>query len=974
LIADIKRIMANGYKIPIEKLDTDTSLVDYGFDSITIADFAKKISEHFSVQLTPAIFYNYSTINGLSEYFNTDHREHIGDFYCRPHTQKEYPDTKTIRYEKIKTARKTKNVLRPRKAARLSRLSRGSGLSEDDPIAIVGVAGRFPGARNADRLWDMLKKEESGITEIPSLRWDWRDYYTGPQGDGNQMSTNKGGFIDGIDEFDPSFFGIDSHEASIMDPAQRLLLLEAYHAIEDAGINPESLQGSATGVFVGMEESQYGLIAGNQGMASSGNAMISSRLSYHYDFHGPALTTNTACSSGLVALHQSVMSLRRGECDAAIAAGIALLLVPMSYVAMSQAGMLSPDGVSYSMSNNANGLGIGEAIAVVMLKPLSKACEDGNTIYGTVKGCGINFDGKTNGITAPNGRMQAALLERIYKENGIDVMDINHIVAHSNGTKLGDSVEINAINGVFKKLGNSSNADRMSSAWCAITSCKSNFGHTLAASGLVSLISLLKGLQHKTIPASLYCEEENDFIIGTNNPLYINKEKREWIRKNDKARLGAINAFGRSGTNAHVVVEEYVSSDYDLNTDGLPQSSSEVIIPLSARNSGQLRRKVDELFAYLDNAVLDEENGGASKQGLLECIAYTLQTGREEMIERIAFIAETIPCLLKKINNYRSNEPSSNAYFRGNAAARNNRLDLLDSDDEILKTVVEKLVDGKKYARIAELWVNGIRFDWRLLYGIKTPKRVHVPGYPFAEEQYWAVKNDMAETVKPSQNEYMHNTFGQSKPLAVHKLEKESPPQAIYYFTNNSKDCKSDVTLPPNEKIELFLKHEIARNLHEADCTIEVSKTFTELGANSYVIINLIDKLNDLLGLQLSPSIVFNYGSIAALSEYLRTVCPEKIDKLTVIKKNDGNGGNEMEMQSVACGKMKGNRESARIESSGRSNSKIGSGILVPMKDEGQEAPIIAVPGGDGNVISLLHFAEHLGEKRPFFGLEGVGI
>lgn len=258
------------------------------------------------------------------------------------------------------------------------------------------MSGRFPGADTPDQLWKMLEKGESGISEIPLSRWDWRDYFSKSGDSDNKISTNKGGFINNVDEFDPLFFEITPREAEAMDPGQRMLLIEAYKAIEDAQIDPSSLRGTPVGVFAGMEESQYSsLISDEQGVGNSGNAMISSRLSYYLDLQGPTIATNTACSSGLVAMHQAIMSLRNRECESALVAGISsLILSPEFYVKMSQAGMLSQDGQCYSFAKKANGIGASEAVVVLMLKPLSAAIEAGNPIYGTIKASGINFDGK----------------------------------------------------------------------------------------------------------------------------------------------------------------------------------------------------------------------------------------------------------------------------------------------------------------------------------------------------------------------------------------------------------------------------------------------------------------------------------------------------------------------------------------------------------------------------------------------------
>ena len=579
ILADLRGLVSKSLRIAPQELSDTTNLVDYGFDSLQLTQFAKTLTAHFGVEITPVVFFKAPTIAQLSEYLE---RENV------PVVIQERPSDNTT-----------------------------------PAIAIVGMSGRFPGARTVDELWTLLAEGKSAIQEIPPTRWNWREY-------SDRIKTNRGGFIEGIEEFDPLFFEISPREAEQMDPGERLLLMEAYRAIEDAGVSPSSLRGSRTGVFVGMEESHYELITGRRGVTTSGNAMISSRLSYFLDLRGPAMATNTACSSGLVALHQAVTSLRLGECDAALVAGVSLSLAPESYMVMSEAGMLSPDGQCRSFARNANGIGVGEAVVVLMLKPLPAAIAAGDRIHGVVKASGINFDGRTNGVTAPNGRMQAELIESIYSREGIDAAAIGHVVTHGTGTPLGDPVEIDALNTAFRKLG-------VRSGRCALTSCKSNVGHTMAASGLVSVVSLLKGMEHHAIPASLHCEEETEHIAWADTPFYVNKTTRAW----EQPHLGAVSAFGRSGTNAHVVIEEYRSPAAE------PAPQTRVLVPLSARTREQLQEKARELLAFL-----------RTTPHTLAEIAYTLQVGRDAMAERVSFTAGSMEELAEKLEAYlRGEEP-----------------------------------------------------------------------------------------------------------------------------------------------------------------------------------------------------------------------------------------------------------------------------------------------------------------------------
>lgn len=714
---DLKQLISTNLKTSPDKLDLTTNLADYGFDSLSLGTFAKQLSEHFSLQFAPALFFSHATIAQLVDHLLRTHQSHIQTFYRRPEVAAPIDDSA----QPAQVAAKRFTSATPRvPSARLS-------IAAPEPIAVIGISGRFPKARTVDEMWACLAAGKSAITEIPASRWNWRDYFTAPGDKGNRMSSNRGGFIEGVDEFDPLFFEVSPREAQDMDPGERLLLMEAYKAVEDAGLDPASLRGSRTGLFVGMEESQYSWRGGGHGITTGGNAMVSSRLSYFLDLHGPTIATNTACSSGLVALYQAVMSLRAGECDSALVAGVALTLSPGSYVMMSQAGMISRDGECYSFSAKANGIGVGEAVVVLMLRPLSAAIAAGHSIYGTIKASGINFDGKTNGVTAPNGRMQSKLIEDIYDQYGIDAGDVTHLIAHGTGTKLGDAVELNALDSTFKKLLAKQASAPRQPAHCALTSCKSNFGHTMATSGLVSVVGLLKGMQHHRIPASLHCEDATDAIAWNDSPFYLNTETREWRKQRNRPHLGAVSSFGRSGTNAHVVLEEYAQADFPL------ASTAQHIVPLSARTAECLRQKARDLLSFLR-----EEQPAMD----LRSLAYTLQVGREAMEERLAFIVSSTDQLAAKLQAYVQAEQESElrrieGIFRGGTSSNAATVALFNTDAD-LQLTIDKWIADAKLSKLLELWVQGLMLDWNKLHeGAVKPRRIRLPTYPFAAEKYW---------------------------------------------------------------------------------------------------------------------------------------------------------------------------------------------------------------------------------------------
>ncbi|WP_165583431.1 SDR family NAD(P)-dependent oxidoreductase [Aquimarina atlantica] len=707
---DLKQQIANLTKINPGQLRIDKNLTEYGFDSISLSKLATRLTTYFGVEITPAVFFSATTIQKLTDYILEEYVDQINDFYIT--------ESKNTDYKRVN--KKTD------KSFPSQFYSKHSVLSNSEPIAVVGMSGRFPQAQTVDQLWSILAEGKDAITEIPANRWDWSDYYITRGNNNNKITTNKGGFIPGVDEFDPLFFGISPREAEYMDPAERLLLIETYKAIEDARISPKDIKGERIGVFVGMEEGQYDQITGKQGITTTGNAMISSRLSYFLDLQGPTIATNTACSSGLVALHQAVSSLRLGECKAAIVAGVSLLLSPESYVMMSDAGMLSEDGRCHTFSKNAKGIGVGESVVVLMLKPLSAAIAENDTIYGTIKASGINFDGKTNGVTAPNGDRQAALIEKIYTDHQININDLSYIVTHGTGTKLGDPVEINALAKAFKKLKGNQNSITQQ-GYCALTSCKSNIGHTLAASGLVSVVNLLKAMQHRQIPASLNCTEENDYINWKDSPFFINKETREWNRDQGNPYIGAVSSFGRSGTNAHVVIEEFLVSEESKYTSPTEINDEKVMILLSARTEEQLHQKTQDLLDMISISTDTFE---------LPDLAYSLQVCKEEFDERLGILVNTKYQLIEKLEAYLEGSETIEGVFFGKVKQDQEDMNIINGDDD-MKEAIEKWIVRRKLYKLMELWVKGLSIDWKKFYGENLPKRIALPAYPFAQDRYW---------------------------------------------------------------------------------------------------------------------------------------------------------------------------------------------------------------------------------------------
>lgn len=508
-----------------------------------------------------------------------------------------------------------------------------------EPIAIIGIGCRFPGAKNPQAFWQLLRDGVDAISQIPKDRWDVESFY-----DAKDTSTHWGGFLDKVDQFEPEFFGIAPREALSMDPQQRFLLEVTWEALEDAGIVPESLSGSQTGVFVGIGTHDYSVMTWSKPInepyatTGTGNCIAANRISYLFNLHGPSVSVDTACSSSLVSVHLACQSLWNQESDLALAGGVNILLLPTAMAGFAKAGFLSPDGRCQTFDAKANGYVRGEGAGVVVLKPLSKALADGDSIYAVIRGSAVNQDGRSNGLTAPNPQAQSALLKKAYRDAGVSPSQVQYIEAHGTGTKLGDPMEMKALGGVLAKGRDKEN-------YCAVGSVKTNIGHLETAAGIAGLIKVALSLKHQLIPPSLHFQEPNPYIPFHKLPLRVQQTLAPWPKGNSCA-LAGVSAFGFGGTNAHVVLEE-----------APPESKKEKllerpvhVLTLSAKNQKALQELVLDYQKYLTQHP-DVDLADA---------CFTANTGRSHFNHRLAIISESNLHLRQQLDSFTAIEPKSN--------------------------------------------------------------------------------------------------------------------------------------------------------------------------------------------------------------------------------------------------------------------------------------------------------------------------
>jgi acyl transferase domain-containing protein/acyl-CoA synthetase (AMP-forming)/AMP-acid ligase II/acyl carrier protein len=517
-----------------------------------------------------------------------------------------------------------------------------------DPIAIVGIGCRFPGAAGLEEFWTLLRNGVDAITEIPRERWNIDSLYDPLPGTNSKMSTRWGGFLPGVDQFDPHFFGISPREASAMDPQQRLLLEVTWEALENAGQAPDKLAGSRTGVFVGIGGFDYTNVILNyqdhlkviNAYLGTGNAhsIAANRISYLLDLRGPSVAIDTACSSSLVAIHMACESLRSAQSDLAIAGGVNLILSPEVTIAFSHARMMAADGRCKTFDAKADGYVRAEGAGAVVLKRLSDALRDRDHILALIRGSAVNQDGRTAGIAAPNASAQQSVIREAMAQAGVAPRDLTYIEAHGTGTSIGDPIEVEAIKDALGKAA-------PGELPCLMGSVKANIGHLENASGMAGLAKVLGCLQHDEIPGQPHFTKLNPRISLAGTRIVIPAKPQPWPRA--ARRVAGVSSFGFGGTNAHMIVEEAPATP---RPEGLPSRPCH-ILTLSARTESALKNLASRFEKHLAEHPKDQ----------LADICFSANAGRSHFAHRVALVVESKDQLREALAAFAAGVPAQDA-------------------------------------------------------------------------------------------------------------------------------------------------------------------------------------------------------------------------------------------------------------------------------------------------------------------------
>lgn len=984
-------------KMPVEEVCLDDPLSEFGFDSISLMELLSSFIDNYPIEIDVTVFFQHQTFGSFSIYLFENFRDAFiqESQLLTDSIEPAFNATPVINNDgAVETMPNVKQQQAP-----------DSHRSMHD-IAIIGMAGQFPGSKNLDEYWQQLIDGKLMYNELPRERKEKFGLYGGEY-QPEHLQYLRGGFLDEIDMFDPLFFKISPHEARLIDPQQRLMLQTSWHAIEDAGYNPKDLAGSLTGVFIGVSPAQY-LNVTYQNMDNEDKinftatlqSLVPNRISFVLDINGPSEPIDTACSSSLVSVHRAVQSIRSGECIQAIAGGVNVILTTNAFLAFGLSGMLAGDGRCKSFDDRADGYIRGEGVGAVFLKTLNQAQIDGDNIRAVIKGTAVMHGGRSTSLTAPNSGAQAKLIESALTDANVSLSEIGYIEAHGTGTKIGDPIEINGL----KQVVTNNPYQDQDIKRCAIGTVKANVGHLENAAGIAGLIKTVLCLQKKELPAIATLESENKMIHLENTPYYLLKERTPWPTPVNQhsvklRRHAAISSFGVGGAIAHMVLAEPEKSSASVQHSNYPY-----VVRLSALSHQQLQEMAVNLLAEISD----------KPTMLLHNVALTLMHGRQDYNHRLAFVVSSMQGLAEELNHFINNAVSH--YFCENTEDNVAVIELLQNESGV--AVVSHHMASRDIGKIASLWVKGLEVDWSVLWPTNSYTKVSLPGYPFAKESYWVLPKESAtatvsqvpepqvgvKSVPTTQVEVKAVPIRQvavpqvearsqvvtpapvtqvtiSKVAAIetqatsefNALDKEADTQHLRDVLENIIQIFSDVLYIPKEKLK-------------------IEAPVSDFGVDSLSGLRIIQRLQECYGDELPAAAILSENTIAKLSKFIaNTVSPNQLDlnseKERTHEQQQEQHSDELIIEKTSIEEtvlaqtvtVHKEKESVQVE-----KKTIASSLLshptssdlrmvlqsIPLIPGCDDVPLFVVCGTTGELSWSFHWLRHLAEDSAVYGLE----
>ncbi|AZE49484.1 Malonyl CoA-acyl carrier protein transacylase [Pseudomonas chlororaphis] len=737
VLAELTGFLAATLQLDQGDIEPDRSLADYGFNSISLTEFSQRIGTHFQgLKLAPSTFMEHPSLSALARHIapktglgqapaaTPEHLEHVvADQLQRYFHEHAHLAGATV--QPIVRAVRPSSGQGPRKHAStgLQRPHETSALHED--IAIIGMAARLPKSDSLGDFWRRLVADEPFISEVPADRWDWRAIF-GDIDSPDKTDCYHGAFIDDVRGFDPLHFNISPREAALIDPQHRLMLQAVWEVLETAGYQRDQLRQQKIGVFLGIERKDYADLIRASGVAIDGHlntgnahAMLVNRIAHYFDWKGPVSTVDAACTSSFVAIDRAITALRTGQAQAAIAGGVNLVLSPEVNIYNRKLGLFTGDGIVRPFDKQANGHFFSDGLGVVMLKRLSLAERDNDTILGVIKGLSVRHGGKSLYLTAPNAQIHCETIAEALEQAGLRPEDIDYIEAQGTANPMADEVELNAFDKVFKGCASKPGFGTL----------KGQLGHFSGASGVISLIKSLLALKHDTLIKIANLRHFNwdtgqgDFAC---EPVL---QTGAWAPKaldgQRQPRHIGIHNFGFGGVTGHMVLGEYLSPESHAVS---PAAAGEQAILLSARTADQLVQAARRLLAHLQSAAAGDLS--------LQEIACTLQTGREHFEHRAVIFADSLAVLAERLQGLLSGKEEASAFLTRDLETGKDVRQLFASPE--MHCVVQQWLDERNPRGLGRIWVAGVAVDWQRLYaGQPALKKAQLPTYPFARHSLW---------------------------------------------------------------------------------------------------------------------------------------------------------------------------------------------------------------------------------------------